>query len=417
MLDINYIRENPKEVEKGAKSKGVDVDVKKVLKLDEEYRSILQEVEELRSKRNELSKLLADKDKREKHLGEAEKLKKELKEKEGRLDKTKGELDGLLMSIPNIPFDDVPIGKDDTENVVARKEGKLPEFDFEPKDYMEIAQMHDLIDTERAAKIAGTRFGYLKNQAVQLEFALINFAFETLIKEGFTPLVPPVLIRPEFMEKLGYLAEGGEDDIYKLEKDGMFLVATSEQSVVPYFADEILDETELPKRFVAFSTCFRREAGSYGKDTRGILRVHQFDKVEMVSFTHPDKSREEHKYLLSLQEKLMQALELPYQVIDICTGDTGFPMAQKFDIEAWVPSENKYRETHSTSNATDFQARRLNTRYRSKDGKTTDFVHILNGTAFSMRPIIALLENHQQKDGSVKIPKALQKHTGFDKIG
>ncbi|MEX0877453.1 MAG: serine--tRNA ligase [Candidatus Spechtbacterales bacterium] len=418
MLDINYIRENPKEVEKGAKVKGVIIDVKEVLKLDEEYRNILQQVEELRSKRNELSKLLADKDKREKHLKDAEKLKKELKEKEEKLNEIKNSLDKLLLAIPNMPFGDVPVGKDDTENVVARKEGKLPEFDFEPKDYMEIAAQHDLIDTERAAKISGTRFGYLKNQAVRLEFALVNFAMDTLMEEGFTPIIPPVLVRPEFMDKLGYTTQGGEEDIYHLEKDDMYLVGTSEQSVVPYFANEVLNEADLPKRFVAFSTCFRREAGSYGKDTRGILRVHQFDKVEMVSFVHPEKSREEHRFLLSLEEGFMKALELPYQVVDICTGDTGFPMAQKFDIEAWVPSEGKYRETHSTSNATDFQARRLNIRYKTKEGNNTEFVHILNGTAFAVgRILIALLENHQQADGTVKIPKALRKYVDFSKIG
>ncbi|MDX1608292.1 MAG: serine--tRNA ligase [Candidatus Spechtbacterales bacterium] len=418
MLDINFIRENPKKVKEGSKKKGSDIDVDKIIELDKNYREILQEVEELRSKRNELSKLLADKEKREKHLDEAEKLKKELKSKEEKLNKVEGELQKLLLSIPNMPFDDVPVGKDDSENVVARTEGKLPDFDFEPRDYMEIAEMHDLIDTERAAKISGTRFGYLKNEAAQLEFALVRMALDILIEEGFTPMVPPVLIRPEYMEKLGYLAEGGAEDIYHTQKDEMLLVGTSEQSLVPYFANEVLQEEELPKRFAAFSTCFRREAGSYGKDTRGILRVHQFDKVEMVSFTHPDKSRDEHKYLLSLQEKLTQMLELPYQVIDICSGDTGFPMAQKFDIEAWIPSENKYRETHSTSNATDFQARRLNTRYKTKDGQNTEFVHILNGTAYAIgRTIIALLENHQQADGSVKIPEALQKYTGFNKIG
>ncbi|MEX0869904.1 MAG: serine--tRNA ligase [Candidatus Spechtbacterales bacterium] len=421
MLDTGYIRENPDKVKEGAKNKGVDVDVAKVLDLDERYREVLQSVESLRAQKNEVSQKISqntDSKEKEKAIKEAEGIKKELKKQEGILKEVKYELDELLLLIPNMPFDDVPVGKDDTENVVARKEGNLPEFDFEPKSYLEIAEQHDLIDIERAAKISGTRFGYLKNEAALLEFALVRLALDMLSKEGFTPIIPPVLVRPEFMEKLGYLAQGEEDEIYHVKKDDMFLVGTSEQSVVPYFANETLAEDELPKRFVAFSSCFRREAGSYGKDTKGILRVHQFDKVEMVSFAHPDKSREEHKFLLSLQEKLTQALGLPYQVIDICTGDTGFPMAQKFDIETWIPSEQKYRETHSTSNATDFQARRLNTRYKTKDGASTEFVHILNGTAYAIgRILIALLENHQQADGSVHIPKALQKYVGFDKIG
>lgn len=419
MLSLDYIRENPKKVETGAHNKGYDVDVDKLLKLDKEYRELLQDVEKLRAKRNtisaEIPKLSAEE--KEAKIQEAEKIKKKLKTKQETLKKLKAQLDELLWSVPNMPFDNVPVGKDENENIVLRHEGKITEFDFEPADYMQIATRHDLIDTERAAKVSGTRFGYLKNEAAILEFALVNFALEVLQKEGFRPVIPPVLIRPEYMKKLGYLTKGWEDDIYYLQKDDMVLVGTSEQSIVPMFADEILQEKDLPMRFVGFSTCFRREAGSYGKDTKGILRVHQFDKVEMVSFTHPDKSREEHKFLLSMQEKLMQALDVPYQVVHICTGDTGFPMAEKFDIESWVPSEKKYRETHSTSNATDFQARRLNTRFKSKDNKT-ELVHILNGTAFAIgRTIITLLENHQQKDGSIKIPKPLQKYTGFKKIG
>jgi seryl-tRNA synthetase len=418
MLSLDYIRENPKKVETGAHNKGCDVNVDDLLKLDKKHRELLQDVEKLRARRNIISakipKLSAEE--KEEKVTEAEKIKKELKTKEEALGKTKEHLDELLWSVPNMPFDDVPVGKDESKNVVLKYEGKITEFDFEPVDYMQLSSRHGLIDTERAARISGTRFGYLKNKAAILEFALVNFALEVLQKEGFQPIVPPVLIRTEYMEKLGYLTKGWENDIYHLQKDDMVLVGTSEQSVVPMFADEIIEEKDLPMRFVGFSSCFRREAGSYGKDTKGILRVHQFDKVEMVSFTHPDKSRQEHKFLLSMQEKLTQALEIPYQVVHICTGDTGFPMAEKFDIESWVPSEKRYRETHSTSNATDFQARRLNTRFKSEDNKT-EFVHILNGTAFAIgRMIIALLENHQQKDGSIKIPKSLQKYTGFKEI-
>jgi len=420
MISLDYIRQNSKEVEKGAHNKGVEVDVGKILKLDKKHREALQKAEQLRAQKNEISKELSkkmDEKEKKKALTDAEKIKTNLKSKESKLNELNEELNGLLLAIPNIPFEDVPIGQDENDNKVIRQEGQKPEFDFEPRDYMELARMHDLIDTQTAGKISGTRFGYIKNELVALEFALAQYAMEVLVSEGFIPVVPPVLIRSEYMDKLGYLAEGGEEDMYHLEKDDLFLVATSEQSIVPYHADQVLSEKDLPKRYMGFSTCFRREAGSYGKDTKGILRVHQFDKIEMVSFTLPEKSREEHKYLLSLQEKLTQDLEIAYQVIDICTGDTGFPMAQKFDIESWIPSENKYRETHSTSNATDFQARRLNTKFKKSDGGR-EFTHILNGTAYAIgRTLITILENHQNKDGSINVPKVLHKYTGFKKIG
>ncbi|MDX1535936.1 MAG: serine--tRNA ligase [Candidatus Spechtbacterales bacterium] len=419
MLDIGYIRENPKKVKKGSKDKGYKVDVDHILELDEKYRNALQDTESLRAKRNEISTKLSrdmDSNTREKHLKEAEGIKRDLKDSESFLKEVLEELDKAMRKVPNMPFDDVPVGKDDSENVVLRYEGEKPKFDFKAKDYLDIAEQWDLIDMERAAKVAGSRFGYLKNQVAQLEFALVRFAMDMLTEEGFSPVVPPVLIRSEFMRKLGYLdTREDEDEIYYLEKDDMYLVGTSEQSIVPMHADETLNEKDLPLRYAGFSTCFRREAGSYGKDTRGILRVHQFDKIEMVSFSHPERSRDEHKFLLSMQEKLMKALEVPYQVVHICTGDTGFPMAEKFDIESWIPSEDKYRETHSTSNATDFQARRLNTRFKGKD---KGYVHILNGTAFAIgRTLIAIIENHQNEDGTVTVPKALQKYTGFKRIG
>ncbi|MDP4010418.1 MAG: serine--tRNA ligase, partial [Candidatus Spechtbacteria bacterium] len=371
MLDIEYIRNNPEKIEKGSKNKGISVDIEKLLELDKKYKKALQDAESLRAQRNEITKLLSSDlgvDQREGHLKKAEILKSNLQKAENFMKGAKAELDEILLSIPNMVFDDVPVGYDESGNVVLRQEGKKTDFKFEPKDYLELAKEHDLIDIDRASKISGSRFGYLKNEAVILELALVRFAMDTLIKEGFSPVVPPVLIRPEVMDKLGYTAHGADEDIYRLEKDDLYLVGTSEQSIVPYFADEVLNREELPKRFAGFSTCFRREAGSYGKDTRGILRVHQFDKVEMVSFTNPEKSREEHEFLLSLQERLVKALEVPYQVVRMCTGDIGFPMAEKFDIESWIPSEGKYRETHSTSNSTDFQARRLNTRIKTAEG-------------------------------------------------
>ena len=248
-----------------------------------------------------------------------------------------------------------------------------------------------------------------------LEFALVRLALETLIKEGFTPVIPPVMIKLDSMQGMGYLEHGGVDNMFVLEKDSLVLVGTSEQSIGPMHMNEVLDVKTLPRRYVGFSTCFRREAGSYGKDTRGILRVHQFDKVEMFSFTRPEDGDAEHEFLLSLEEKLMQNLELPYQVTKMCSGDLGDPAARKYDINAWFPSENCYRETHSTSTTTDFQSRRLNIKYRKKDG-TSAFVHMLNGTAFSQRPILAILENYQQEDGSVRVPEVLQEFVGKDII-
>jgi len=272
-----------------------------------------------------------------------------------------------------------------------------------------------VIDVKRASKVCGTRFGYLKDEAVVLEFALIRLAFDTLLKEGFRPLIPPAIISLESMKSMGYLEHGGENDMYILDKDKMVLVGTAEQSIGPMHKNEILTEKELPKRYVGFSTCFRREAGSYGKDTRGIFRVHQFNKVEMFSFIKPEDSDKEHEYFLSLEEKLMRELELPYRVVKMCSGDLGDPAARKYDVEAWFPSENRYRETHSTSTCTDFQARRLNIKFKEKNGEIK-FVHTINGTAFSERPILAILENYQQKDGSVLVPKVLRKYTGFKKI-
>ncbi|PJC48098.1 MAG: serine--tRNA ligase, partial [Parcubacteria group bacterium CG_4_9_14_0_2_um_filter_35_11] len=299
--------------------------------------------------------------------------------------------------------------------VVIKEWGGKPKFDFLTKDYLELAEKLDLIDVKRAAKISGTRFGILKKEAVFLKFALRNFASEILIKEGFIPIDPPVMIRPEIMQAMGYV-ERGRDEIYYLKDDNLCLIGTAEQALGPIHADEILEEKQLPKRYIAFTPCFRREAGSYGKDTKGIFRVHQFDKIEMFSFSHPQKSQKEHQFLLSCEEKLMQALKIPYRVVQICTGDLGDPAAAKYDIEAWLPGQGCYRETHSTSNCTDFQARRLNIRYKEKSGKLS-FVYTLNGTAFAIgRILIAIFENYQQKDGSIKIPEVLQKYLGRKKV-
>jgi seryl-tRNA synthetase len=296
-----------------------------------------------------------------------------------------------------------------------RTVGQKPEFSFTPKDSTELGVLHNLIDTERAAKVSGTRFGYIKNEAAILEFALVRMAMDEAAREGFSPIVPPVLVGEEAMRGLGYL-DKEPDQIYHLPEDDLYLVATAEHSIVPMLSGETIPAEEAPQRFVGFSSAFRREAGSYGKDTRGILRVHQFDKVEMVTFATQESSNAEHELMLAIQERLMQKLEIPYQVVRICTGDMGFVAANQYDIEAWIPSENTYRETHSTSNTTDFQSRRLGIRVKGSEG--TELAHILNGTAFAIgRTLIALLENHQQEDGSILIPEALQPYTGFDRIG
>jgi len=419
MLNIKFIRQNPDAVKEGCRKKQVEVDVDKLLEVDKKRREVLQALEDMRAQKNKASKKISEtKGGKEKQkiilqMRELDKNSDRLTENSKKLDE---EFKKLMLQIPNLPFDDVPLGRDERDNVVFREVGEKPKFDFKSKNYLEIAENLDLIDVKRAAKTSGTRFGFLKREAALMEFAIINFVFENLLGEDFIPIVPPVMIKPEMMRGMGYVERGGEE-IYFVEKDNLYLIGTAEQIIGPMHADETLEEKELPKRYAGFSSCFRREAGSYGKDTKGILRVHQFDKVEMFIFCQPEESKKEHQLLLSIEEKLMQALKLPYRVIQICTGDLGDPAAAKYDIEAWLPSENRYRETHSTSNCTDFQARRLNIRYRDKSGKL-NFVHTINGTAFAIgRILIAIIENYQQRDGSILIPPVLQPYlNGLKKI-
>jgi len=412
MLDINFIRENPQKVKEACEKKQVKVDVDEILELDKKKRGLITSLENLKAEQNKITRSGHD----ESAISKARELKEKFKELEPELEKVEKELNVLLLLLPNIPFDEVPVGKDDSGNIVVRQVGKKPKFSFEAKDYMKIGETLDLIDTERAGKVAGSRFGYIKGGLALMEFALIKLVMDAVTKKGFTPIIPPVMLKEEMAIGTGYFEAVDRDEAYFLPQDNIFLTGTSEQSLVSMHANEVLNEKDLPKRYVAFSTCFRREAGSYGKDTKGILRVHQFDKLEMVIFSKPEDSKKEHQLLLSLEEQLMKALGLPYQVIDICTGDLGRPAASKYDIETWIPSENKYRETHSTSNCTDFQARRLNIKYKDKTGKS-NFVHTLNGTAFAIgRILITIIENYQQKDGSIKVPKVLQKYCGFKVI-
>ncbi len=414
MLDLNFIRENPEAVRSGAKAKNIDVDVDTILALDEKRRTLITESETLKAEQNRGSEKIAvekDKDARQKMIDVVRLIKEKCKTLTTQLEETESALDTLLRTIPNLPRPDVVVGKDDSENFVVRSFGEPTKFDFEPRDYMAIGEEHDLIDTERGAKVAGARFGYLKNEAALLEFALAQYAFTTLTPEGFSPVIPPVLVNEKVMAGMGYL-DRGRDEVYHLASDDLFLAGTSEQSLGGMHMDETFEEEMLPRRYVGFSTCFRREAGSYGKDVRGILRVHQFDKLEMFSYTLPENSDKEHELLLSLEEKLMQGLGLPYRVLGIVTGDLGDPAARKYDIETWLPSQGTYRETHSTSTCTDWQARRLHIRVRRKNGEM-QFAHMLNGTAFAIqRTLLCILENFQQADGTVTVPPVLVPYMG-----
>jgi len=413
MLDINLIRERPGEIQKAAFAKGVSVDIKLVLKLDEQVQSIQREVQQIREERNAIAKSIKGKPTPE-QVEKGKKVKEDLEKKEEAFRIVSTELQTILLGIPNPSKPDVKVGKDESENEVIKTVGEPKKFSFKPKDHLELGELLDIIDVKHAAVVSGARFYYLKNDGVLLEFALKQFAFETLIKEGFTPILPPVLIKKEIMDGLGYTQMGEAENIFSVENGDLYLVGTAEQSIVPYHTDDVLRKEDLPRRYVGFSTAFRREAGSYGKDTRGIIRVHQFDKTEMVSFVAEGEDDREHEYMLAIEEKFMQQLGIAYQVLKVCTGDLGFNAARKYDVEAWIPTQGKYRELTSTSTVTDFQSRRLNMKYR--DGDQKKYLQVLNGTAFSTRPLIAILENYQQEDGSIVVPEVLRKYMGKDII-
>ncbi len=413
MIDLELIRTNLPRVKQKISDRGLNFDVDAIIKTDAEYRLMLKDVERLRAERNAKSATAAqDKSVRE----DLKRLKQQLTSEEALLRQLKEALNAKLADLPNFQADDVPVGKDETDNKVLREVGERPNFSVKPKDYFDIARSLNLIDTERAAEVSGTRFAYIKNEAVLLEFALIQHAFSRLVADGFTPVIPPMMIRPDVYQGMGRLAGDQKEERYYLDKDNLYLIGSAEHTLGPLHANDVLSESDLPKRYVGFSSCFRREAGSYGRDTKGILRVHQFDKVEMFSFTTPEQSEDEHRFLLSMQERLVKDLKLPYRVVEICTGDIGWTDARQFDIETWFPAQDKYRETHSCSNTTDFQARGINARYRSSRG--TQFMHMLNATAYAMsRTPAAIIENYQQPDGSIAIPKILQPYmNGLKKI-
>ena len=417
MLDLKLIRENPDMVKSALalRRTGYAEAVDRVLELDARRRSLITEVDNLRAaqKRRGREVATAPPERRAELLGGLKELAAEIDGAEAGLRQVDAELNDLLAGIPNLPDPSVPPGGEE-DSVELRRVGTVRELDFQPRDHLELGERLGAIDVVRAAKVSGARFGYLTGPGALLEFALVRFAMDRVTGAGFVPMVPPVMVRREAMFGTGFLPTD-EQQIFRVADDDLYLAGTSEVPLVSYHADEILDPGSLPRRYVGFSTCFRREAGSYGKDTRGIFRVHQFDKVEMVSFVLPEASAEEHELLLSREEEILSALEIPYRVVNIAAGDLGGSAAKKYDCEAWIPSQGTWRELTSTSNCTDYQARRIGCRVREPSGNRP--VHTLNGTAVAVgRTIIALLENHQQSDGSVRIPEALRPYLGHAEV-
>ncbi len=416
MIDLKFLRENPDVVRASQKGRGEDISiVDKVLVSDEARRLAITEFEALRAEQNTLSKAVAGAKGEEKSalLERGKTLATKVKQ----ADNTRAELEAvtkeLIMQLSNILDPSAPIGKEE-DFVVIEHVGTPRVFDFEAKDHIELGKLLGAIDTERGAKVAGSRSYFLTGAGAMLEFALINYAITSAIKAGFIPVIPPVLVNPSAMEGTGFLGQASEN-VYHLERDDLYLVGTSEVSLAAFHMDEILPVEKLPIRYAGYSSCFRREAGTYGKDTRGIIRVHQFDKVEMFSFCHPDQAQEEHRRLLQWEKQILDAMELPYRVIDVASGDLGSSANRKFDIEAWIPTQKAYREVTSTSNCAEFQARRLNIRYKDESGAKT--VATLNGTLVAIpRMIVAILENHQNPDGTVNIPKALQAFLGAQRF-
>jgi seryl-tRNA synthetase len=423
MLDLKAIRSEPERFKQALARRGAAEKVDELLTLDTRRRELLPEVEGAQAERKTLSKQIGER-KQAGEDAEAEALMKTVAELKQRIEAGKEELEEvdaklgeLVVSLPNLPDPDAPEGMTEEDAVVIREVGARPEFDFEPRDHLEIGTALDLIDMESAARLSGSRFAYLKGDLVMLELALVRFAIQTARAEGHEPIVPPVLVREEALQGTGFLP-GDRDQIYEIPKDDLYLTGTSEVALAGLHADEILAADALPLRYCAFSTCFRREAGAAGRDTRGIFRVHQFDKVEMFSFVEPGASGEEHERLLAIEERILGELEIPYRVVNVAVGDLGDPAAKKYDCEAWIPSQGRHRELTSCSNTTDYQARRLGARYRPAEGETPLPVHTLNGTACAVgRTIIALIENRQESDGGFTLPNILHPYGAPERIG
>ncbi|GIW66162.1 MAG: serine--tRNA ligase [Candidatus Parcubacteria bacterium] len=427
MIDIKNLLKYPDFYKKASKLKGLNLDNLIDILIDKKklLNSLIKKRDDLKSEINKASTIRP----KPSEIENLKKIKDNIKKIDNDINFLKLEIDNLLKKIPNPPLDSVPVGNSDKDNIVVKYVGEIKKTNFK-EDYLDFSFNKDLIDVQRASKVSGSRFAFIKNKLVLLELAILSFVFDKLTDKNFIeniikkynlkvntnqfiPILPPVLIKKEIMNCLGYL-DSGLIDFFEVVDSDLYLIGTAEHSIVPYFKDEILEKSKLPLRFLGFSTCFRKEAGSYGRDTRGIIRVHQFDKIEMVSFCLPDFSLDELYFLLSIEEELMKLLELPYRIIERCTADLGHPTAKGFDIEVWIPSENRYRETHSCSLTTDYQSRRLNIKYRDKN--KLNFVYILNATAFALgRIMIAILENHRYGN-TIKVPKELLPYTKFSEI-
>ncbi len=408
MLDIKRLREDPEPYRAGLSRRGLPERVDELLAADELRRELTAKVEELRAEQNKASKAIgaASGDEKQRLIDEVASVSTRVKELDPQLAEAENALEVLLASTPNLPDDTAPDGGEDDAVEISRNHDEPPTFDFEVRDHVALGELLGVLDVDRGARTSGSRFVYLLGDIVLLQFALVRSAMDIVMQEDFTPVIPPVLVREEAMYGTGFLP-ADEVNIYRTDEDELYLVGTAEVPLAALHMGEIIDERDLPLRYAGYSTCFRREAGSYGKDLGGMFRVHQFDKVEMFLFTTPENSKDAHEFILSVEEKIIGKLEIPYRVVNIAIGDLGPPAAKKYDIEAWLPGQQRYRELTSCSNTTDYQARRLQTRVRREDG-SLETLHTLNGTATAIgRTLIAILENHQRADGSVEIPEHL----------
>ena len=415
MIDPQLLKTNIEAIEENLRKRDLDIDLDKLKLLDESRRALKFESEKLRADQKKLGKEIASASEKEKVilLEKAEKISDKVKSLSEETQQKDEEFFDSWIKIPNIVNSSSPVGKTDEDNKEIKKVGE-PKNIKNPMTHLEIGENLGLIDVERASKISGSRFSYLFGDLVKIQFNLVSYTLNKLSEKGFNPTIPPVLVRENALFGTGFFPDDS-DQVYEVQNDDLFLVGTSEVSLAALHTDEIIDMKNLPLRYAGYSTCFRREAGTYGKDTSGIFRVHQFDKVEMFSFCDPEKSNEEHERILAIEEEILKDLEIPYRVVDVCTGDLGASAAKKYDIEAWIPSQKKYREVTSCSNTTDFQARRLNMRTKIEDGNT--ILHTLNGTALAVgRILIALLENNQQPDGSVMFSDDLGQILGVNKL-
>ena len=425
MIDITLLREQPDALKASLTRRGLDLDVDLMAQIDRDRRSTRVKAESMRAEQKSIGRSIPrlEGEARQRAITKARDLAKTYRSTVAKADELDKEFQKLWIKVPNPAHPSAADGLVEEDAVEIKRWGTVRDFGFPVKDHRELGAELGMIDIERAAKVSGSRFGYLTGPAVMIEFALVRMALDMLADRGFTPVVPPVLVREEALFGTGFFPdddqqvyEVGVDSGDGLRSDKLYLVGTSEVSLAAYHAGEVLDKDALPLRYAGFSSCFRREAGAHGKDTAGIFRVHQFDKVEMFSFCHPERSWDEHEMLLGIEEEIVQSLEIPYRVVNVAAGDLGASAAKKYDIEAWIPSQGRYREITSCSNTTDFQSRRMRIRYRTDRGNR--LVHTLNGTAVAVgRLLIALLENHQQMDGSVVLPDALRAHAGFDRIG